>query len=66
MHHKEVTQNTKGSQRQRESVSGREKGREKEKKKTGRSYAETYTYRELTEKLKGQNPGGETQRGTET
>lgn len=40
--------------------------KEERKKKTGRSYTETYTYRELTEKLKGQNPGGETQRGTET
>ena len=54
MHHKK--KDTKGSQRERKSASGG--GRETER---GRSYTETYTYRELTEKSKGEKPARKTQ-----
>ena len=54
MHHKK--KDTKGSQRERKSASGG--GRETER---GRNYTETYTYRELTEKSKGEKPARKTQ-----
>lgn len=44
-------------ERERKSPSGRET----EEDKRGRNYTETYTYRELPEKLKGEKPRGETE-----
>ena len=51
------------TQRERKSPSGREGDRKR--KKRGRNYTESYTYREQTEKLKGEKPRGQTQGETE-
>lgn len=59
MHHKK--KDTKGSQRERKSASGGGRETEREKTERGRSYTETYTYRELTEKSKGGKPARMTQ-----